>query len=488
MVFGEFDQAERLKKLSISTEELEKRLADMDYGGKQSKAWARRWLDVESRGQVGLSLFPIPPIIEHASSDRLYDVDGKEYIDLLSGFSVSSLGQNNPEITKIIQKQAAKLTHYFDFPHPERIKMAEKLTQMTPIKGKDSRVVFGVTGSDSVELAVRAARYYTGRPMVLTAYGDYHGVTYGSMPFTTKGGMWSYFHPIQPNDSGVGYFPFPYAYRSPFGEPPADQSADEYNLRKLEAYLEFLLESKESPYREGRSGITNVAAIVVEPFQSSAGYYIPPRGYLKLLRRLADEYGILLIVDEIQTGLGRSGRLWATEWEDIEVDMLLTSKALGGGLPLSAVVARSEILEAWGPGAHVSTQAGNVLACAAGNYVLERVSDEQFLASVRERGDYFVKGLRSLQDKHTLIGRIDSQGLYIGVELVRDRNTKDPAPDEAERVLEESLREGIVFEKGGFFHNRLQLIPPLTIEYKTIDDVLEKFDRIFTRVEQEAGQ
>src|SRR5690606_30640001 len=138
--------------------------------------------------------------------------------------------------------------------------------------------------------------------------------------------------------------------------------------------------------------------------------------------------------------------------------------------------------------AHVSTQAGNVLACAAGNYVLERVSDEQFLASVRERGDYFVNGLRSLQDKHTLIGRIDSQGLYIGVELVRDRNTKEPAPDEAERVLEESLREGIVFEKGGFFHNRLQLIPPLTIEYETIDDALEKFDRIFTRVEQEAGQ
>lgn len=476
------DEMKQREKLSISENELKKRLEGMTYGDQKSKEWAQRWLNVESRGQVGLSLFPIPPIIERASGDRLYDVDGKEYIDLLSGFSVSALGQCDPEITEIIQEQATKLTHHFDFPHPERIKMAEKLTQITPIKGGDARVVFGVTGSDSVELAVRAARYYTGRSMVLTAYGDYHGVTYGSMPFTTKGGMRPFFHPIQPQDSGVGYFPFPYAYRGPFGEPPAGESAEAYTLQKLENYLEFLLESKESPYGEGRSGITNVAAIIVEPFQSSAGYYIPPNGYLKLLRRLADKYGILLIVDEIQTGLGRTGRLWATEWEEVEVDILLTSKALGGGLPLAAAIARSEILEAWGPGAHVSTQAGNVIACAAGNRVLERVSDEQFLESVRERGNYFAEGLKSLQQKYPLIGRVDARGLYIGIELVRNQETKEPAPDEAQQVLLGCLEEGMVLEKGGFFHNRLQLIPPLTISHKTIDETLEKFDRIFSRI------
>src|SRR5699024_2706800 len=142
-------------KLSISGEELQQRIENMNYGGEKSKDWARRWLDVESRGQVGLALFPIPPIIERGSGDKMYDVDGKEYIDLLSGFSVSSLGQCNPEITEVITNQASKLTHYFDFPHPERIQMAEKLTKITPIKGGDSRVVFGVTGSESVELAIR---------------------------------------------------------------------------------------------------------------------------------------------------------------------------------------------------------------------------------------------------------------------------------------------------------------------------------------------
>lgn len=476
-----FGIREQQDKLVLTEQELQRRLDTVPYG-EQSKAWARRWLDAESRGQVGLGLFPIPPVIERAQGDRLIDVDGKEYIDLLAGFSVSALGQNNPEVTRIIQEQAAKLTHYFDLPHPERIKMAEKLASITPIKGGDARVVFGVTGSDAIELAVRAARYATGRPMVLTAYGDYHGVTYGTMPFTTKGGMWTYFYPTPPQDSGVGYFPFPYPYRSPFGEPPAGKSADEYNIERLEAYLEFLLESKETPYREGRSGISNVAAILVEPFQSSAGYYIPAPGYLKLLRKLCDRYGILLIVDEIQTGLGRTGQVWATNWEDVEVDMLVTSKALGGGLPLSAVVARSDIFEAWGPGAHVSTQAGNVLACAAGNYVLEQVTNEEFLASVRERGEYFANGWRELQERHPIIGQVDARGIYIGVELVKDRETKEPAVEESARVLEECLREGIVLEKGGFFHNRLQLIPPLTIAKETIDEALERFDRIFSRV------
>lgn len=476
------DEMKQREKLAISGEELDKRLEDMNYGGPKSKEWSRRWLDTESRGQVGLSLFPMPPIIERGYEDRLVDVDGKEYIDLLSGFSVSALGQCNPEITKVIQEQATKLTHYFDFPHPERIKMAEKLTQITPIKGGEARVVFGVTGSDSVELAIRAARYFTGRSMVLSAYGDYHGVTYGSMPFTTKGGMRPYFHPIQPQDSGVGHFPFPYAYRSPFGEAPEGEDAEKYTLKKLEDYLEFLLESKESPYGEGGAGISNVAAIIVEPFQSSAGYYIPPKGYLKLLRKIADRYGILLIVDEIQTGLGRTGRLWATDWEDVEVDILLTSKALGGGLPIAAAVARADVLEAWGPGAHVSTQAGNAIACAAGNKVLEAVSDETFLKSVRDKGDYFVKGLLSLKEKYPLIGKIDSRGLYIGLELVKDQNSKEPAVDEAQQVLQGCLEEGIIFEKGGYFHNRLQLIPPLTISYETIDETIQKFDRIFSEI------
>ncbi|HIQ02236.1 MAG TPA: aspartate aminotransferase family protein, partial [Anaerolineales bacterium] len=443
------------QRLRITSEEIARRIEGAPFGDK-AKEWATRWLSVESYGQVGLALFDLPPIVERADNDILVDVDGKEYIDLLAGFSVSSLGQCNPELAELIGAQAKKLVHYFDLPHPERIRLAERLVEITPIKGGRARVAFGVTGADAVELAVRAARYYTGRPFILTAFGDYHGVTYGTMSLTGKGGMWAYFYPIPPQDTAVGYFPFPYPYQCPFGRPPAGKAEDEWCLERLEEYLEYFFGSKESPYREVKNDITNVAAFVVEPFQSSAGYIVPPPGYLKLLRRIADKYGILLIVDEIQTGLGRTGKLWATEWEGVEVDMLLTSKALGGGLPLSAVVARAEILEAWGPGAHVSTQAGNVLACAAANKVLEILAQEEFLAEVRRKGEHFYKGLRELQDRHPLIGHINAKGLYIGLELVKDPDTREPAPEEAAFILNECVKEGMVFEKGGYFHNRFQ--------------------------------
>ena len=477
---------EQRKKLQLTPAEIQERFRKATVG-EESKKWLRRWLEVESHGQVGLALFNLPPIVERAENDILVDVDGKEYVDLLAGFSVSALGECNREITEVIQKQATKLVHYFDLPHPERIKLAEKLVQIVPIKGGKARVAFGVTGSDAVELAIRAARYYTSRPFILTAFGDYHGVTYGTMSLTGKGGMWAYFHPIPPQDTAVGYFPFPYPYQCPFGRPPEGKSEEEWCLERLEEYLEYYFGSKESPYREVKNDITNVAAFVVEPFQSSAGYIIPSPGYLKLLRKLADKYGILLIVDEIQTGLGRTGKLWATEWEGVEVDMLLTSKALGGGLPLSAVVARADILEAWGPGAHVSTQAGNVLACAAANKVLEVIANEDFLAEVRRKGDYFYNGLKELQDRHPLIGHINAKGLYIGLELVKNRETREPAPEEASFILEECVKEGMVFEKGGYFHNRFQLIPPLTIRKSTIDRALEIFDKAFTAAEKRFG-
>jgi len=478
------DQRMRLK---LTQEGIEGRIERAPLG-EQGEAWARRWLNAESYGQVGLSLFDIPPIIERANNDILIDVDGKEYVDLLAGFSVSALGQCNEEVSNIISEQSKKLIHYFDLPHPERIKMAERLQEICPISGDSSRVLFGVTGADAVELAVRAARYATGRPLILTAYGDYHGVTYSTIALTGKGGMWPYFYPVPPLDTGIGYFPFPYPYQSPFGRAPQGISDEVWCLERLTEYFDYYFGSKESPYREVKSNITNVAAFVVEPFQSSAGYIIPSTGYLKLLRRLCDQYGILLILDEIQTGLGRSGKLWSYEWEDIKPDMVVTSKALGGGIPLSAVVSRADILEAWGPGAHVSTQAGNVLACAAGNKVLDVLTSPGFLDGVNERGDYFVAALKELQSRYPLIGHIDSRGIYIGVELVRDQETREPAPDEATFIFRECVREGMVFEKGGYFHNRFQLIPPLTIRKETIDRAIGIFDRAFAASEKRFGR
>ena len=433
---------------------------------------AARWAQVESVGGAAAGVFDVPPVIVRATGAMLYDADGKEYLDFLAGFSVSNLGQCNEEVTRIIQEQAATLTHYFDFPHEQRIKLAENLTRRCGIKER-TKVVFGVTGSEAIELAVRAARYYTGCPYILTAYGDYHGVTYGSMGLTGKGGMQSYFYPVRP-DQTIGYFHFPHAYRSEPG----------HVMDPIQRFEE-LLDSKESPFTDGPGGVNNVAAILVEPFQSAAGYYIPPAEYLQALRRIADKFGMLLIIDEVQAGLGRSGKLWAFEHSGIEPDMIVTAKSIGGGVPLSAVVAKADILGAWGPGAHVSTQAGNALACAAGNYVLDTVSSEEFLARVREAGAHFMKGLRELVERHPMVAYIDNKGLYTGIELVRDRDTKEPAAAAATHVRDRCVAEGLLFEKGGYYNNRLQLIPSLTITDAELDRGIEILDKVFGEAEKQ---
>ncbi|MFW6137821.1 MAG: aspartate aminotransferase family protein [Spirochaetota bacterium] len=465
-------------RFKITEGELQKRIDKAPFGDK-TKKWARDWSTYGSYGEVGWGIFEATPIIERAEGAHLYDADGKEYIDLLSGFSVSSLGECNREIARIIQEQARKLIHYFDFPHPERIKLAEKLSRYSKIRQK-TRVMFGVTGSDGIELAVRAARYYTGQPYILTAYGDYHGVTYGTMGLTGKGNMQPYFYPVLP-DKAVGYIHFPYCYRCFYDK--TYPSCDMFCIKSFEK----LLDSKESPYTDGSNGMNNVAAILVSAFQSSAGYYTSPPEYLKQLRRITDKFGMLLIVDEIQAGLGRSGRLWAFEYSDIEPDMIVVSKALGGGIPISAVIARAEILEEWGPGAHVSTQAGNVLACAAGNYVMEVVSSEEFLNEVNQKGEYFLEGLKKLEKKHPIIGNIDNRGIYTGVELVNNRKTKEPALKASTYIRDRCVEEGLLYEKGGYYYNRMQLIPPLTIDYSDIDRVMEIFDRLFEEAEKKFG-
>jgi len=463
------------EKLKLNKEVLNERISRAPFGIK-TKELAKKWSEYESFGGVGWGIFEVTPIIERGEDAYLYDADGKQYIDLLAGFSVSSLGECNAELTRIIQTQASKLTHFFDFPHVERVKLAEKLVKVSRIR-EGARVMFGVTGSDGIELAVRAARYFTGKPYILTAYGDYHGVTYGTMGLTGKGNMQPYFYPILP-DKAVGYFHFPYCYRCPYDK--EYPGCDMFCMKSFEK----LLESKESPYTDGVNEICNVAAVLVEPFQSSAGYYIPPVEYLKELRRITKKFGMLLIVDEIQAGLGRSGKLWAFEHSEIEPDMLVTSKALGGGIPLSAVVAKSEILEEWGPGAHVSTQAGNVLACACGNYVVDVVSSEDFLKKVNGTGAYLLDGLKNLEKKHNIIGHIDNRGIYTGVELVNDRKTKEPAVKASTYVRDRCVEEGVLYEKGGYYHNRMQLIPPLNIGKDVIDRVIETLDKVFTEAEK----
>ena len=444
--------------------------------GPKTKALAEKYVKYESFGNVGWGMFgEVPPIIEKGEGSYLFDADGKKYIDMLSSLSVSQFGHNIPEITQIIAEQSQKLIHHFDFPHPQRVKLSEKLCKLSGISG-DNKVAFGVTGSDAIEVAIRAARYFTGKPYILTPHGDYHGFTYGTAALSGKGGLRQYFYPVTPT-AAVEYFYFPHEYRKPDDEFPG------FGMETIKTF-ERLLEGGENVMSSGVDS-NNVAAVLVEPFQSSAGYYIPPRDYLKEIRRICNKFGFIMIIDEIQTGLGRSGKLWAYEHSDIEPDIICTSKALGGGLPISAAVGRAEYFSAWGPASHINTQAGNVLACAAANFILDKVSSKECLDKVNQTGAHLLAGLKALEDRHPIIGWIDNIGVYTGIELVKDRKTKEPVPAEtAAFVRDEAVRQGLIFERGGIYASRISLIPALHMPREVIDEAMVIFDRVFTTTEE----
>jgi 4-aminobutyrate aminotransferase-like enzyme len=230
-----------------------------------------------------------------------------------------------------------------------------------------------------------------------------------------------------------------------------------------------------------------VAAVLVEPMQASAGYIVPGDGYLRGLRELCGEHGFLLIDDEIQAGMGRTGRMWGCEWDGVVPDLVAVSKGLASGLPISAVVAFDEILSSWGPGAHVATFAATPLAAAAANATLDAYEAENVVAQAAETGAYFRARLEELQERHPILGWIDARGLFIGLEFVRDRETKEPAAEEASWILDHCVREGLLFEKGGYLYNRFQLIPPLTIDRDLVDRAVEILDAGMAEAERRAG-
>jgi 4-aminobutyrate aminotransferase-like enzyme len=470
--------AAQRKAMRVSPEELLVRVDRSPFGPK-SKNILRRQIEHESTGQVGFALFACPPAIVRGAGATVYDADGKEYVDMLAGFSVSNLGHGRAEVLEAIRRQSEDLVHYFDLPNEPRERLAARLARLAP-GGHRKRVVFGVTGADAIELAIKAARWYTGAPTILSAYGGYHGTTGGTMATTAKGGMWAFFYPVGPHEAGHAKIPYSYPYRCPVGAPPE---------RCAEACVEFvarMLRGKETPFGDARH-VSNVAAVLLEPMQASAGYVIPGDGYLKGIRELCDEHDFLLIDDEIQAGLGRSGRLWACEHDDVVPDLVVTSKGLAGGLPLSAVVAADEILSTWGPGAHVATFAATPLAAAAANATLDVYEVENIPARAAATGAYFKDRLLELQEKHPILGWIDARGLFVGLEFVRDRKTKEPATSETELMLERCVADGLLFERGGYLYNRFQLIPPLTIETAEIDRAVAILDAAMTAAEQAAG-
>jgi 4-aminobutyrate aminotransferase-like enzyme len=469
---------EQRRAMRASPEELLERVERSPYGPK-SKEILHEMVAHESTGQVGFALFDCPPAIVRGKGARVWDADDKEYVDMLAGFSVSNLGHGHPAVLEAVRSQAEKLVHYFDLPNEPRERLAGRLAELAPGEGK-KRVVFGATGADAIELAIKAARWYTGAPTILSAYGGYHGTTGGTMATTAKGGMWGFFYPVGPHEAGHAKIPYSYPYRCPVGAEP------EHCAEACVDFVRRMLRGKETPFGDALA-VSNVAAVLVEPMQASAGYIIPGEGYLRGLRELCNEFGFLLIDDEIQAGMGRTGRLWACEWDGVVPDLMAVSKGLASGLPISAVVGSDEVLSSWGPGAHVATFAATPLAAAAANATLYAIESEGVVAHAAETGAYFRERLEELQERHPILGWIDARGLFVGLEFVRDRKTKEPAAEEAGWMLDYCVREGLLFEKGGYLYNRFQLIPPLTIERELVDRAVEILDGAMAEAEKRAG-
>lgn len=470
------------EKLSLipHAEDIRKAASEWEYGEK-SKTFIQEALEVESLGSMPFSMYEAPPIIESAGEGAIiYDIDGKAYIDLMAGFSVNNLGYGRKEILDAIINQYKRVAQYSEMLTRERIILGKKLTSLTP-GVFPKKVFYEVTGSGANEVAIKLSRIYTGRQYIITQYGDYHGRTIGTSAFTHSFSTWAQLYPIPPTDPCVIRIPFPYPYRCPCGREDNPEGCAEEHLHMVE----YMLSSSYYGLRDPMRKYCNVAAFLIEPFQSAAGYIIPPDNWVPGLYRIAREYDILFIVDEIQTGLGRTGKLWAVDhYQGVEPDMMIIGKAISGGLPFSVVVGRREIMDSWGPGAHSSTFAGYMLGVSAALATLNIFEREKPELESAKKGEYFLRGLIDLANKHPIIGDVQGKGLYIGIEFVKDRKSKQPAAIETKWMTMRLVQLGILVKRAGHYGNRFALSPPFTITYEQIDRAIELFDRVFGEAEK----
>jgi len=396
----------------------------------------------------------------------LEDTEGKRYIDFAGGIGVENVGHGAPEVVEAIKAQAEEYIHpcFHVAAYEPYLILARELNRLTP-GGFPKKTMFLNSGAEAAENAIKIARYATGRPAVVAFENAYHGRTYMAMTLTSQG---------MPYKKGFGPFcpevyraPFAYCYRCNFGLEPSS-----CGLRCADHLEDFFTTHVPAD---------TVAAMIVEPIQGEGGFIVPPQGYLERVQQICRKHGILLIADEIQAGMGRTGKLYACEHEGLEPDMILTGKALGGGLPLTAVTGRAEIMDATHAGGLGGTFAGNPVCCRAGVAVLGLLTGglmekAQVLAVELE------KHFRALGDKHKLVGQVRGRGVMWGMELVRDRDSKEPADQEGNQVVAECLQEGLIVLRCGVHHNVIRTLMPLTVTSQELEKGFAILDRVLSKL------
>jgi 4-aminobutyrate aminotransferase len=391
--------------------------------------------------------------MSHGKGAQVWDVDGNRFLDFAAGIAVCSTGHSHPKVVQAIKDAAERFLHISsDYWHEGQVRLAERLNELSPIKGPVMSF-FAQSGTESVEAALKLARYVTGRGRFLGFIGGFHGRTMGSLSFTSsKYTQQKGFFPSMP---GVTHVPYPNNYRPLFAG--ADQG------QAVLRYIEDTLFVHNVPAGE-------VAAVLIEPIQGEGGYLVPPDGFLAGLRQLCDRHGILLIFDEVQSGVGRTGKMFAAEHWGVEPDIMTLAKGLASGLPIGMVIAKRSVMQKWTRGAHGNTFGGNPICCAAALATLDLV-EREYCANAAKVGDYFMKKLRSLAGKYSTIGEVRGKGLMIGMELITDPVSKAPAKKLCDALITRAYHNGLILLSCG--QSTVRFMPPLMIAESDVDEAVE---------------
>jgi 4-aminobutyrate aminotransferase/(S)-3-amino-2-methylpropionate transaminase len=392
-----------------------------------------------------------PLVIDHASGSEMWDIEGRRYIDFVGGIGVQNVGHNHPRVMEAVRRQIERVTHtsFQVVMYESYLRLAQRMSELSPGDGPQKAIFFS-TGAEAVENAVKIARAHTGRPAVISFRGAFHGRT--MLALTLTGSVQPYKQNFGPYAAEIYQAPFPYEYRG-------------WSTERALASLDELLASDVSPQR--------VAAIIIEPVLGEGGFVPAPREFLKALRALTEKHGMLLIVDEIQSGFGRTGRFFAIEHADVKPDLVTVAKSLAAGLPLSGVIGRADVMDAPAPGGLGGTYGGNPVACAAGLAVLDVMRDERLPERAARIGSVVEERMRSWAQEHNLVGDVRVMGAMAGMELVRDRKTKEPADTETARILALAREKGLILLRSGPHHNVIRTLMPLTIPDEQLDEGLD---------------
>ncbi len=402
-----------------------------------------------------------PMVAKRGRGIVVEDVDGNEFFDFSAGIAVTSTGHCHPEVVAAIQKQAGELIHMSgtDFYYEGMVTLAERLSKIAPMPGPH-KIYYGNSGAEAIECALKLARYHTKRQHIIAFLGAFHGRTMGALSLTaSKPQQKRRFSPMVP---GVTHVRYPDVYRGCVG---GQQDAEKFALG-CARYIEDKLFKTVLPPEE-------VAAIFIEPIQGEGGYVVAPTIFMQELRRICDKYGILLVVDEVQSGIGRTGKWFAVEHSGVEPDMVCMAKGIASGMPLGVTMSRADIMD-WVPGSHASTFGGNPVCIAAALATLDVIEKEGLLRNSQEVGDHMMKRMAGWPKKHKIVGDVRGRGLMIGVDIVKDQATREYGASDRDRVVEAAFDRGILFLGCG--PSTVRIAPPLIVTKDEADVAMDALE------------